>query len=55
MIISELCKYVTQRTSHIEMETYITTDNMLQNCEGIRSYTGTDNITSAIKRGYSAF
>ena len=30
------------------METYITTDNMLQNCEGIRSYTGTDNITSAI-------
>ncbi len=48
VIISELCKYVTQRTSHIEMETYITTDNMLQNCEGIRSYTGTDNITSAI-------
>lgn len=30
------------------MESYITTDNMLQNCEGIRPYDGTDNITSAI-------
>ena len=30
------------------METYITTDNMLQNCEGIRLYEGTENITSAI-------
>ena len=30
------------------MESYITTDNMLQNCEGIRPYNGTDNITSAI-------
>lgn len=30
------------------MATYITTDNMLQNYEGIRSYDGTDNIPSAI-------
>ncbi len=30
------------------MESYITTDNMLQNCEGIRPYDGTDNVTSAI-------
>lgn len=30
------------------MDTYITTDNMLQNCEGIRPYDGTDNIPSAI-------
>ena len=30
------------------MESYVTTDNMLQNCEGIRPYDGTDNITSAI-------
>ena len=30
------------------MNTYITTDNMLQNCEGIRPYDGTDNIPSAI-------
>lgn len=30
------------------MDSYITTDNMLQNCEGIRPYEGTENITSAI-------
>ena len=30
------------------MNAYITTDNMLQNCEGIRPYDGADNITSAI-------
>ena len=30
------------------MDTYITTDNMLQNCEGIRPYDGTDKIPSAI-------
>lgn len=43
-----LCKYVTLRTTKVEMESYITTDNMLQNCEGIRPYDGTENITSAI-------
>lgn len=46
--INELCKYVTLRTMDIYMDTYITTDNMLQNCEGIRPYVGTDNIPSAI-------
>lgn len=46
--INSLCKYITLRTSKIDMESYITTDNMLQNCEGIRPYDGTDNITSAI-------
>jgi len=30
------------------MDSYITTDNMLQNCEGVRPYDGADNITSAI-------
>ena len=48
MKINELCKYVTLRTTDIYMDTYITTDNMLQNCEGIRTYDGTDNIPSAI-------
>lgn len=47
-VISNLCKYVTLRANEINMESYITTDNMLQNCEGIRPYDGTDNITSAI-------
>ena len=46
--INELCKYVTFRTTDVDMNTYITTDNMLQNCEGIRPYDGTDNILSAI-------
>lgn len=48
MIISDLCKYVTLRTNEINMESYITTDNMLQNWEGVRLYEGTENITSAI-------
>lgn len=30
------------------MKAYITTDNMLQNCEGIRPYDGSEEITSAI-------
>lgn len=46
--ISELCKYITLRTTEIEMDSYITTDNMLQNCEGIRTYDGTENISSGI-------
>lgn len=48
MKINELCKYVTLRTTDVDMNTYITTDNMLQNCEGIRPYDGTDNIPSVI-------
>ncbi len=48
VIINKICKYVTYRTNEINMESYITTDNMLQNCEGIRPYDGTNSITSAI-------
>ena len=48
VIINNICKYITYRTNEIDMESYITTDNMLQNCEGIRPYVGTDSITSAI-------
>ncbi len=46
--INELCKYITGRTVEIDMESYVTTDNMLQNCEGIRPYEGTESIISAI-------
>lgn len=46
--INELCEYSTLRTTEIDIDSYITTDNILQNCEGIRPYDGTDNITSAI-------
>lgn len=48
LILSQLCYYSTERTSTIEAATYITTDNMLQNCEGITDYTGTTDIPSAI-------
>lgn len=48
VIINNICRYITYRTNEIDMESYITTDNMLQNCEGIRPYVGTDSITSAI-------
>ena len=48
VIINDICKYVTYRTNEIDMESYITTDNMLQNCEGIRPYDGTDSTNSAI-------
>lgn len=46
--LSQLCNYSTERTSVIEAATYITTDNMLQNCEGISEYTGSTNIPSAV-------
>ena len=48
MKINELCKYVTLRTTVIDLNSYITTDNMLQNCEGIRQYDGAEIISSGI-------
>ncbi len=48
LILSQLCYYSTERTSLIKAATYITTDNMLQNCEGITEYTGTTDIPSAV-------
>lgn len=46
--ISELCCYVTERTNAIDLTSYITTDNMLQNFEGIRPFSGTTETESAI-------
>lgn len=46
--ISELCCYVTERTNVIELISYITTDNMLQNFEGIRPFSGSTETESAI-------
>lgn len=40
---------MTTRATNVNPSTYITTDNMLQNCEGIRPYEGTDDISSAIE------
>lgn len=46
--LKQVCFYSTERTNRIEASTYVTTDNMLQNCEGISEYTGTTNISSAV-------
>lgn len=48
LILNQLCYYSTERTSHIEASAYITTDNMLQNFEGITDYTGTTDIPYAV-------
>lgn len=46
--LKQICQYSTERTSKVDAAKYITTDNMLQDCEGITAYTGTDDIPSAI-------
>lgn len=46
--INELSCYITERTSTIELSSYITTDNMLQNFEGIRPFSGSTETESAI-------
>ena len=49
--ISEIARYVTERIHYkdIKSNTYISTDNMLQHCEGITIYDGNPNIESIIK------
>lgn len=46
--IKILCDYITDRTTDANLDTYITTDNMLQDYEGIRPYEGTNSIPSSI-------
>ena len=49
--INDLCYYQTKRIliDDINLSYYITTDNMLQNCEGIRNYEGSPKTDSMIK------
>lgn len=49
--INDLCYYQTERIliDDINLSYYITTDNMLQNCEGIRNYEGSPKTDSMIK------
>ncbi|MCQ2319981.1 MAG: restriction endonuclease subunit S [Bacteroidales bacterium] len=51
MKINDLCYYQTERIliDDINLSYYITTDNMLQNCEGIRNYEGSPKTDSMIK------
>lgn len=49
--ISALAPYTTKRVAYdtITPECYVSTDNMLQNCEGIIKYKGTPNVISVIE------
>lgn len=49
--LKQIAPYSTKRISFPDVETneYISTDNMLQNCEGVRAYNGEPNIDSVIE------
>ena len=46
-----IAPYVTERIPYnsIEAESYISTDNMFQDCQGIKAYEGNPNITTVIR------
>lgn len=46
--IKDICEYITERTSNIDLSSYITTDNMLQNFEGVKAFTGKTEAGSAV-------
>ncbi|MCQ2318569.1 MAG: restriction endonuclease subunit S [Bacteroidales bacterium] len=49
--LKQIAPYSTRRISFSDVETneYISTDNMLQNCEGVRAYNGEPNVDSVIE------
>lgn len=49
--MSEICIYTTSRISYanISAENYVSTDNLLQNCEGVTTYKGQPNTDSVIE------
>uniref|UniRef100_UPI003FF08AE7 N-6 DNA methylase n=1 Tax=Alloprevotella sp. TaxID=1872471 RepID=UPI003FF08AE7 len=50
-MLKQICSYSNERISMSDMSVadYISTDNLLQNCEGVRPYDGEPNINSAVK------
>lgn len=50
-MLKQICYYSNERISMSEMSVadYISTDNLLQNCEGIKPYDGVPNTNSAVK------
>lgn len=50
-MLKQICSYSNERISISDMSVadYISTDNLLQNCEGAKSYDGVPNINSAVK------
>lgn len=49
--LKDIMSFVTDRISYNDIvpESFISTDNMLQNCEGVRSYNGEPEVQSIIK------
>ena len=49
--LGDVCTYVSDRIAYSEIapESYVSTDNMLQNCEGVKLYDGVPNIGSITK------
>lgn len=49
--IDEICSYQTERIDYnlIDAERFVSTENMLQNCEGVVNYEGVPNVDSVIK------
>lgn len=50
-MLKQICYYSNERISMSEMSVadYISTDNLLQNCEGVKPYDGVPNTNSAVK------
>lgn len=46
--IKDISEYITERTNNIDLASYITTDNMLQNFEGVKAFTGKTEAESAV-------
>ncbi len=49
--LKDIAPFVTERIAYTDIspESFITTDNMLQNCEGVKPYIGTPEIQSVIE------
>ena len=49
--LKDITTFVTERIAYADIapESFITTDNMLQNCEGVKPYNGTPEVQSVIE------
>lgn len=50
-MLGDIAPYVTERVSYstIDADSYISTDNMLQDCQGVKAYDGNPNVESVVK------
>ena len=49
--ISSFCSYISERIAldDISIDDYVSTDNLLKDCQGLNKYDGTPNTTSVVK------